>query len=292
MKPKVLVIIPTFNHEELLNYSVASVLSQTYKNFEIFIIGDGAGEKTRRIVEKLRRRDKRIIFFDHPKGERHGEIYRHMALKKAKGDIISYLADDDLWLPNHLETVVNEISGYDFVNTLPIKINTDGNPRTWKVDLGESSFVKLHLAGTNRLPICFVSHTMKFYRRLPYGWRTAPKNIPTDLYMWKQCLKQRDVRLKSINKVTAFHFPTPQRTSWTNKERVRELEKWSNKIRSRKFMQEIVDIVFDEVARDRAKLDIKLRENILILEVRRIANQMADLPLVGAGIRKVAQVIS
>ena len=46
MKPKVSVIIPTFNREHVLQRAVESVLEQDFKDFELLIIDDGSRDKT------------------------------------------------------------------------------------------------------------------------------------------------------------------------------------------------------------------------------------------------------
>lgn len=82
------VVIPTFNHGPTLLYSVASALEQTVQDIEVFIIGDGVPDVTREIVGNFIGQDKRVRFFDNPKGPRHGEIYRHQALAEASGEIV------------------------------------------------------------------------------------------------------------------------------------------------------------------------------------------------------------
>ncbi len=100
------VVVPTHDHGPTLRLSLASALAQTVEDIEVLVIGDGVPDVTREILADLGRRDERIRFFDHPKGPRNGEVYRHAALKDARGEVVCYLSDDDLWLPEHLETLV------------------------------------------------------------------------------------------------------------------------------------------------------------------------------------------
>jgi len=102
MRTKATILVPTHDHGEMLKYSVGSDLNQTIENFEIFIVGDGVPDITRVVVDMLVEQDDRDRFFDNPKGPRHGEIHRHSALKRAQSEIICYLADDDLDLPDLL----------------------------------------------------------------------------------------------------------------------------------------------------------------------------------------------
>ena len=99
MSVKATVVIPTFDHGPLLEYSLASALRQTVPDIEVFIIGDGVPDVTRQIVARAVRQDPRVRFFDNPKGARRGEAHRHRALAEAKGSIVCYLSDDDLGRP-------------------------------------------------------------------------------------------------------------------------------------------------------------------------------------------------
>ena len=75
------VMVPTTaGRGPLLPFSIGSILSQTVRDFELFIMGDGVDEATRRQIHDLMRRDARIRFFDYPKHERRGEPHRHAAL--------------------------------------------------------------------------------------------------------------------------------------------------------------------------------------------------------------------
>src|SRR5580765_5491252 len=103
--PKFTVLIPTHDHADTLRWSVASVQAQTRQDFELFIVGDGVPDRTRAIVAALQEQDRRIRFFDNPKGPNRGELLRHCALREASGDLICYQTADDLWLPDHLETL-------------------------------------------------------------------------------------------------------------------------------------------------------------------------------------------
>src|SRR6185437_15846190 len=93
------VLIPTHDHGRTLLRSVPSALAQTVSELEVFVVGDGVPDETRELMTELAAADNRVRFFDNPKGERHGEAHRHAALQEARGEIVCYLSDDDVWLP-------------------------------------------------------------------------------------------------------------------------------------------------------------------------------------------------
>ena len=96
------VIIPTYNRVDLLKRAIKSIQNQTYKDIEIIIVSDGSTDNTKEFVRSVMKFDNRISFFDYfpSKG---ANIARNIGIEKAKGEYISFLDDDDEWLPTKLE---------------------------------------------------------------------------------------------------------------------------------------------------------------------------------------------
>jgi hypothetical protein len=224
------VLIPTHDHGPLLEYSLRSALAQTIQDIEVLVIGDGVGDDTRSVLEVLRQKDERIRFFDNPKGPRHGEIHRHAALGEARGRIVCYLSDDDLWFPHHLETMEHLLGVTDLAHTLPVFVLPDGTVEGSLGDLALPEIRQRLLDGLNFIPLSCVGHTLDAYRRLPFGWRTTPEGTHTDLYMWQQFLAKPDCRCLSSSKLTVAHFPSPARTRLSDAERKLELASWARRL--------------------------------------------------------------
>jgi len=104
MKNKSLItcIIPTYNRASLLSDAIESVIKQTYNNWELIIIDDGCTDNTPDIVRNYRDKDKRIRYFKNP--NKGGNSARNYGIKKAKGNYIAFLDDDDISLPKRFET--------------------------------------------------------------------------------------------------------------------------------------------------------------------------------------------
>ncbi len=102
-KPLVSVVLTTYNRRDLLPDAIRSVLEQTYKNFELLVVND-AGEDVADIIESFG--DKRIKLLTH-KFNRGLPFARNTALRIIHGEIVTYLDDDDLYLPKHLEKLVD-----------------------------------------------------------------------------------------------------------------------------------------------------------------------------------------
>ena len=174
-----------------------SALAQTVQDLEVLVVGDGVPAVTREVMDELTRSDSRVRFFDNPKGPRHGELHRHAALQDARGEIVCYLADDDLWRPGHVEEMRRLLAEADFAHSLPFWIDADGGLHHLRIDLGLAYYRELLLGGENRIPLSCGAHTMALYERLPAGWRTTPEDTFTDLYMWQQILAVEGCRAVS-----------------------------------------------------------------------------------------------
>lgn len=288
---KATVLIPTHNHGKTLLHAVQSVLSQTVQEIEIFVIGDGVPDETRNVMSTLMQKDARIRFLDNPKGPRHGEVCRHAVLAKAKGKIVAYLCDDDLWLPNHLEKMIDQLEDADFTHSLPFYIDRQGDIQFFLGDLALPFFQKRILSGQNWIPLSCAAHTMKLYRELPYGWRTTPSGIHTDMYMWQQIITHPNCRFKSGTLPTTIHFPTPLRLDNTLEERFLELSQWSEKITQPLWRENFIAQVLDTSVRERAQLEQILTERELSAEWR-LGVRLMKIPGMKPLIKWVAKAVS
>ena len=100
---RVSVIVPTIGKVEFLANALASIEAQTYQNFEIVLVGDGAPDLTG-VISALSRPD-RVRYVEL--GTRGGPaVARNAGLRMASGEIIAYLDDDDLWSADHLAALV------------------------------------------------------------------------------------------------------------------------------------------------------------------------------------------
>jgi len=95
--PKVSVIIPTYNRSHLIRDAVGSVLSQTYRDFELIVVDDGSTDET---ADVLSRYGNQLRYLYQEKKGRSAA--RNFGAQQAKGEYIAFLDSDDLWLPDKL----------------------------------------------------------------------------------------------------------------------------------------------------------------------------------------------
>ena len=106
MSPLVTVYLPTRNRVALLRQAVESVRTQTFTDFELLIVDDGSDDATPEFLEDLAKCDQRVRTFRHdrPCGPQRA---RNLALQHARGQFLTGLDDDDLMLPQRLESLLD-----------------------------------------------------------------------------------------------------------------------------------------------------------------------------------------
>jgi len=102
--PKVSIIIPTHNHAHFLSECLASVKSQTYKDYEVIVVNNGSTDNTEEIVRKLAW-DQLRYKYQNDTGSVAGP--RNTGISLAKGKYVAFLDSDDLWYEKKIEKVMN-----------------------------------------------------------------------------------------------------------------------------------------------------------------------------------------
>jgi GalNAc5-diNAcBac-PP-undecaprenol beta-1,3-glucosyltransferase len=261
------ILVPTTGDRgPLLPISVGSILSQNVREIEVFIMGDGVSDATRSAILKIAAQDSRVRFFDHPKDERRGEPHRHAALAEARGEIVCYLTDRDIMLPNHVEVIYRLLQKADFGHTLRFGIAaTGGFSFSHTLDIDDTRDRAVAISTSEPLiPLPFAGHTLSIYRRLPYGWRTAPTGEYTDRYMWKQFLAQPECRTATSTVPTILYFKRGAHPGWSVEKRLAELSHWYSNIGDREWLAAFSESVRDAAIRDRARLARQVEEMSLL----------------------------
>ena len=124
--------MPSFNTSKYIRDSIDSVISQTYKNWELIIIDDCSTDNTKEIVSSYK--DKRILFFAN--SENSGAAFsRNRALSLAKGRWIAFLDSDDIWEKEKLEKQIAfmECNSYHFSYTKYIEFSDNCSKKSYLI---------------------------------------------------------------------------------------------------------------------------------------------------------------
>ena len=104
--PVVSLLLLCHNREGYLEEAIASVLAQTYSNFELLIWDDGSTDRSLEIAQTFAQRDRRIRVIAAPhQGGYIGRV-RQQAIAHTQGKYLGWLDDDDRLLPTALEQTV------------------------------------------------------------------------------------------------------------------------------------------------------------------------------------------
>lgn len=117
MANKVSVIVPVYKVENYLRGCVDSVLSQTYKNFELLLVDDGSPDNSPAICDEYAAQDERIKVI-HKKNGGQAEA-RNLALSKMTGDWVLFVDSDDRIDFTMIDKLLNCClnNGYDIART-------------------------------------------------------------------------------------------------------------------------------------------------------------------------------
>lgn len=125
MDEKVSIIVPVYNAVQYIEDTVATVINQTYTNWELLLVDDGSTDGSRQLLTGMlaEYKDERIQLFC--RDNRGAAETRNFGLSKATGRYITYLDADDIWESHKLEKqlhFMNEkqaafcFTGYEFAD--------------------------------------------------------------------------------------------------------------------------------------------------------------------------------
>lgn len=107
MEALVSVVIPVYNVEQYLSRCVDSVLGQTYKNLEIFLIDDGSIDNSGALCDMYSVKDNRVTVIHKKNGGLSSA--RNAGLREAGGEYIAFVDSDDWIDEDFIEALVKDI---------------------------------------------------------------------------------------------------------------------------------------------------------------------------------------
>ena len=139
---KVSIVVPVYNVEEYLQYSVGSLKQQTYSNIEIILVDDGSTDRSGEICDQYAQEDDRIRVFHVQNG---GISYaRNNGVRAATADWIMFLDSDDYYDRGTVEYLMGLKDQYnvDLVATSVIEVRNHED-KDFSGDINEKSPRKL-----------------------------------------------------------------------------------------------------------------------------------------------------
>jgi len=183
-KLKVSIILPNYNSSKSIEKTISSVLKQTYKNWDLFIVDDNSDKNTKNILSKYKKNKKiKILYLKKNKGAAY---CRNLAIKKSRSYYIAFIDSDDLWKKNKLSLQINFMQKnnhfFTYTNYKTFKLNSPAkNTILTPSKFNFNSFVKNTSIATS---------TMIVKRSLTKKIRFSNTKICEDYYYKCQLLKK------------------------------------------------------------------------------------------------------
>ena len=121
MNPKISIIVPVYNVEQILRYCVDSICKQSFTDFEVLLIDDGSKDTSGKICDELLLMDSRIKVFHKQNGGLSDA--RNFGIEKACGDFLLFIDSDDVLHEDFCKVLIElqekynaEITSTDLVN--------------------------------------------------------------------------------------------------------------------------------------------------------------------------------
>ncbi len=117
MSMTVSILLSVFNGERFLRQAVDSLLTQTYRDFELWIVNDASTDQTPQILDQLSREDSRVRIITN---ERNLGLTKslNLALAQAQGSSIARMDADDIALPERLEKQVAYLDAHPDIDVV------------------------------------------------------------------------------------------------------------------------------------------------------------------------------
>lgn len=219
--PLVSVIMPAHNRRDVVAEAVASVLAQTYPNFELIVCDDGSVDGTPRVLAAFG--DARVTVLQHEQ-RKGAAAARNTCLRAARGQLIAYLDSDNLWHPRFLELMLEALERSPgnvaaYASYFDVHLNGAGEARLKKAEIRpfyledqlEVPFVDLNsFVHRRELGEVFGYFDERLVRRQDYDiisrycWIREPLHVPRALNIY-----QRIPSIEQITRVTKGDVTAP-----------------------------------------------------------------------------------
>ena len=106
------VIVPVYNAEKYLSQCIESLLSQTYKEFELILVDDYSSDNSVAVCLDWIKKDNRIKLHRMPQNSGPAKV-RNVGMDLAEGDFYCFIDADDHVTPNYLECLLKKVESYE-----------------------------------------------------------------------------------------------------------------------------------------------------------------------------------
>ena len=149
--PRVSVIVSHYSRQALLREALASIAAQSFRDFEVIVVNDHGVDSRAQVADfaaTLAGTPAPRVRYEYRSVNGGVAATRNRGLDLARGDLIAYLDDDDLWRPNHLAGLVAALDAH------PDAGLAYGNAEIWRM-ARHGAEGEWRVAGRRRLAVPF-----------------------------------------------------------------------------------------------------------------------------------------
>ena len=160
---KVSIVLPVYNGEKYLPRAIESILSVSYRNYELIIIDDCSTDKSNQIAKSYAEMDARIKVYRNRQNKKLPKSL-NAGFRMAKGNLFTWTSDDNILRPEAIEEMVHifeKKADVDFVYADVIPIDGYGNVKSKAYLNGEIEDIYVF----NPIMACFL-YKRKIHERL------------------------------------------------------------------------------------------------------------------------------
>ncbi|MCP4004271.1 MAG: glycosyltransferase [bacterium] len=107
-KPRVSVVLPTFNRASMLPLSLESILNQTYQDYEVIVVDDGSTDGTAALLDSVQHPRLRVLYQENKRLPRA----LNAGFDEARGELLTWISSDNYCAPMFLEALVGALDAF------------------------------------------------------------------------------------------------------------------------------------------------------------------------------------
>ena len=221
MNPLVTIVLPLYNVEPYFEKCINSVLEQSYKNIEIIMVDDCSTDGTLQLAQKYANKYPDIITLLRHKENKRLSAARNTAIRKAKGQWLTFVDSDDWIGQNYIKEMVEigEKENADIVvtdytqvykNGRKIKMHSCGELNTDSSHREKVAYIR-NMACTRMYRFSFFKEAnLDFPESV---WRAAELGLTIPLLTYTS-------KISILNNSDYFYFQRENSNSNNNKKRI------------------------------------------------------------------------
>jgi len=196
--PLVSVSLGTYNGEKYLAEQLDSILQQTYPNIEIVITDDCSTDATQQILKNYAEKYNNIKVYFNEKNLGYLRNFEKN-LHYTTGEFIAFSDQDDIWLPDKIQILIDSIGDYPLVYSDTAYVDAEGKPMGKKLSDVRNFISGVNLYATEPSGGSWVAgHTMLFKRKLLETALPFPDYFNHDA--WMSYIAMLNGGIKPVNK--------------------------------------------------------------------------------------------